>query len=226
MFKITIRYLWQKNPTWIWAKWCITYLLKARAYRAKNLTLRYMASFGGSKLGRYTALYENVQVSNSSLGDYSYVSPDARIINAEIGKFCCIGPEVIIGLGMHPSREFVSLHPAFYSLRHQCGASFADNQYFDEFAPVSIGHDVWIGARAIIPDGVSVGTGAIVAAGAVVVQDVPAYAVVGGVPARVIRYRFSAEQIERLLNFKWWDKGDEWLAGNYKKLHSIDALLE
>ncbi len=94
----------------------------------------------------------------------------------------------------------------FYSTRKQCGATFADRDYFDEQSDISIGNDVWIGARVFLIEGIHVGDGAIVGAGAVVTKDVPAYAVVGGVPAKIIRYRFTQEQIEYLLELQWWDK--------------------
>jgi serine acetyltransferase len=80
---------------------------------------------------------------------------------------------------------------------------------FDEKKPIHIGHDVWIGARVFIRDGVKIGNGAVVAAGSVVVKDVPDYAIVGGVPAKIIRYRFSEEMIAELLNLKWWEWPEE-----------------
>ena len=92
--------------------------------------------------------------------------------------------------------------------------TFSANSYFDEFAPIKIGNDVWVGARAIILDGVTIGDGAIVGAGAVVAKDVPAYAVVGGVPAKVLRYRFEQAEIDLLEQLKWWNKDIDWLRKN------------
>ena len=220
-----IKYLWERNPLRIWIMWSLQYRRNLRKYRHKHLRLRYMADFENTEFGNFNFLYENTRLRNVSLGDYTYVAPYSIVFNAKIGKFCCIGPEVRIGLGMHPTRAFVSSHPAFFSLEKQCGMTFSDAQYFQEHAPITIGHDVWLGSRVTVADGVTIGTGAIVAAGAVVVKDVPPYAVVGGVPARIIRYRFSEEQIAWLLSFEWWNKSDAWLAANYKKLHSIDALM-
>lgn len=133
----------------------------------------------------------------------SYVS-SARISNAKIGRYCSIGFESIIGLGTHPS-TYLSTHPAFYSAAKQSGISFVTESSYSEYQSIDIGNDVWIGARAIVLGGVSIGDGAIVAAGAVVTKDVPPYAIVGGVPARLLRYRFSEEVIEELLDWKWWN---------------------
>jgi tetrahydrodipicolinate N-succinyltransferase len=83
--------------------------------------------------------------------------------------------------------------------------TFADKNSFDEDQTTFIGHDVWIGANAYVKDGVNIGNGAIVAAGSVVTRDVPPFAIVGGVPAKCIRLRFSEEQIDKLLELKWWD---------------------
>jgi len=101
----------------------------------------------------------------------------------------------------------------------QCGKSFVDKTLFQEQLSVDgfackIGNDVWIGTDVLIIGGVTIGDGAIVAAGAVVAHDVPAYAVVGGVPAKIIRYRYDTEKIEQLLKFKWWDKSEQWLKDN------------
>jgi hypothetical protein len=99
----------------------------------------------------------------------------------------------------------VSTSPLFFSTAKQCGTTFADSNCFKEFGNVAIGNDVWIGARVTIKDNIRVGNGAVVAAGAVVVKDVPPYAIVGGVPARIIRFRFEDNIIQQLQKLQWWD---------------------
>lgn len=149
-------------------------------------------------------LHGRAAISNSRLGRFTYIS-SAEVANATIGAFCSIGYKAIIGgLGRHPT-HWASTHPAFFSTRRQANASFADRDQFQETERVVLGNDVWIGAAAIILDGVTVGDGAIVAAGAVVHKDVPPYAIVGGVPAKVIRFRFSEEIRTRLQKSRWWD---------------------
>lgn len=154
---------------------------------------------------------KGVLIHDSVIGRHTYFAK-SKVVRADIGAFTCIGPEAFIGgLGRHPT-NFISTHPIFYSSRRQTGKTFAKKNLIEEIARISIGNDVWIGARAVILDGISVGDGAIIAAGAVVVKDVPPYAVVGGVPAKVIRYRFTEDVIEQLLDWKWWQLPDSVLA--------------
>jgi acetyltransferase-like isoleucine patch superfamily enzyme len=164
----------------------------ARSYASKN------CAFEG-----FNRLSGKSHLANTTLGLMSYVS-SARISNAKIGRFCSIGFEAIIGLGSHPSR-YLSTHPAFYSVGGQSGLSFVSATTFSEYEKIAIGNDVWVGARAIILGGVAIGDGAIIAARTVVAEDVPPFAIVGGVPARVIRYRFPDDVRAELLNWKWWD---------------------
>jgi carbonic anhydrase/acetyltransferase-like protein (isoleucine patch superfamily) len=89
-----------------------------------------------------------------------------------------------------------------------------------------VGNDVWIGVRAAIKDGVTVGDGAVIAAGAVVVEDVSPYAIVGGVPAKLIRFRFPQEIVQFLLNFRWWEQDDDWLRQNWSRFHDVHALMK
>nr|WP_302694185.1 CatB-related O-acetyltransferase [uncultured Prevotella sp.] len=89
-----------------------------------------------------------------------------------------------------------------------------------------MGNDVWIGSSVIILGGVTIGHGAIIAAGAIVNKDVPPYAIVAGVPARIIRYRFNDEQIEKILKDPWWKKSEQWLRERVKDFANIQQYIE
>jgi acetyltransferase-like isoleucine patch superfamily enzyme len=116
----------------------------------------------------------------------------------------------------------------FFSTRKQSGVTFADRDYFNEHAASVIGHDVWIGANVFVKDGTTINHGAIVAAGAVVTNDVPAYAIVGGVPAKIIRFRFKEDEIERLLQSEWWNWSETELQAAQKAFaqEGLDAFFE
>ena len=147
---------------------------------------------------------KGTNISNSKIGRHIY-TVSARICSANIGSFCSIGPEALIdGLAIHPT-NLISTHPIFYSQLKQSSITFASQNYFEENKAVTIGNDVWIGARSLILDGINIGYGVIVAAGALVCDDVPPYAIVGGVPAKIIRYRFSKDIIVEvaMVDSKW-----------------------
>ena len=144
-------------------------------------------------------------ISNSTIGRNTYISENSVLVNCAIGRFCSIASGVRVADGTHPSSVFVSTCPSFFSIRRQNGQSFVNRNKYPEVIQVEgrsaiIRNDVWIGSNAIVRGGVIIGDGAIVAMGAVVTKDVPPYAVVAGVPARVIKYRFNEEQIARLLD--------------------------
>lgn len=154
--------------------------------------------------GKNNIIYDNTTIVNSQVGDYTYIGGSNKIQYAIIGKFCSIGPEVRIGLGIHPT-NLKSTYPGFYTRSEYYRVEKLYDFNGEEYKQVEIGNDVWIGARATILDGVKIGDGAIVAAGAVVAKDVPPYAIVGGVPAKVIKYRFDENRIEELLAEQWWN---------------------
>ena len=173
------------------------------------------------------ALYDGGSFHDCTIGCYSYFASQARVSMAEIGRFCSVGPYLICGHGDHPT-DFASTSPVFFSTGTPCGVTFASLNCFEERKRIRIGHDVWIGARVFIRDGVQVGTGAIIAAGSVVVKDVPDYAIVGGVPAKTIRFRFPREIVDRLLILRWWEWPEEKLrmAQPLFAQNNVESLLD
>jgi len=174
--------------------------------RNKKLSIPFTTTIRNCSFGYHNRIYDKSILCNVLLGDYSYVGGDCRLMNASIGKFCSIGPSVWIGgLPSHPL-ELKSTFPGFYQKDSSYYGVEPEYEYLEpEFKHITIGNDVWIGARAIIMDGVTIGDGAVVATGAVVTKDIPPYAIVGGVPAKIISFRFSEEEIEKLLKSEWWN---------------------
>lgn len=162
---------------------------------------------------------------SGKMGYGSYMCENCHI-TGDIGRFTSIAAEVRSAQGTHPlGSPFATTSPMFYSLRKQTMTTFAKEQRFNELrSPIKIGNDCWIGVRAFIAGGVTVGDGAVILAGAVVTKDVPPYAVVGGVPAKVLKYRFDEDTIAFLLHTKWWDKPIDWLRNNSDLLCDVDRL--
>ncbi|ESY56089.1 MULTISPECIES: CatB-related O-acetyltransferase [unclassified Mesorhizobium] len=127
----------------------------------------------------------------------------------EIGAFCSIAPEVLFVCQANHPTETAST----FGIQDRIGKTKSLYEYLRTKGPIIVGNDVWIGTRAIILAGVTIGDGAVIAAGGVVTKDVPPYAIVGGNPAKLIRYRFSDETIEAMRNIRWWD----WPVGVIKR---------
>ena len=191
----------------------------------KNVLTSFSSSLEGSNyIGDETKLIE------TKVGYASYISENSFFIKTIIGKYCSIGPNVRCVVGKHPSKHFVSTHPIFFSLRKQVGFTFVKEQRFKEFADpivpntnfsIAIGNDVWIGANVGILDGVSIGDGAIIAANALVNKDIEPYTIYGGVPAKPIKKRFEQQDIDFLMQLKWWNQPKDWIEKSSEYFNDI-----
>lgn len=166
------------------------------------------------------------------LGYGSYIGHHSSL-TAKIGRFCSISNHVICNAGIHPFQApFATTSPCFFSLRKQNGATFATQQMLNEIKTTDnegafdceIGNDVWICEGVFINGGIHIADGAVVLAHAVVTKDVPPYAIVGGVPAKIIGYRYDEATIKWLLNVQWWNNPIAWFRAHWSLLCDIDKL--
>ena len=161
---------------------------------------------GDSSFGAYVQIGAGSRIAHSTLGDYSYCDRMCDIANASVGKFANIAAFVRIGPTDHPMAN-ASLHHFLYRSDDYWDDAGRDAAFFAHRRSrrATIGHDTWIGHAAVIKPEVTVGHGAVVAAGAVVTKDVAPYTIVAGNPARPIRPRFGPGVAERMLALAWWD---------------------
>jgi acetyltransferase-like isoleucine patch superfamily enzyme len=173
----------------------------------------------GVDIGKNCVIHSNVVIGqNVTIGEFSYVNTNTMISSGRIGKYCSIASFCQIGMQEHPV-NYLSTSPSIYGKNNIIGLPAL---WDDISSPPEINNDVWIGAQSVIMQGVHIGDGAVIGAGAVVTRDVPPYAIVTGVPAKIRRYRFSDEAIEYLLELKWWDLPIE----NIKTMREIIAAKE
>jgi acetyltransferase-like isoleucine patch superfamily enzyme len=149
-------------------------------------------------------------VGNSIIGKYSYFKPSTSLVGCEIGNFCHIGESCIIGQGSH-GVDNVTTYPLSYHFTKTNNDVSKDDSSDKrrKNAKTQIKNDVYIGESVVIQGGLTIGNGAVIASRAVVTKDVPDYAVVAGIPAKVIKMRFSEEIIESLLKIEWWNWDNE-----------------
>jgi len=180
-------------------------------------------------LGAYCEVGARTRLLDVAMGDYSYVVNDSEITYTTIGKFCSIAAMTRINPGNHPMHRATQAHFTYRASAYFPGE--ADDAKFFEWRKsfrIHIGHDVWIGHGAIVLPGRNIGTGAVIAAGAIVTKEVAPYTIVGGNPARVIKRRFPEAVADRLMQLQWWDWDHETLRRalpDFRKL-DVEAFLE
>ena len=199
--------------------------LRPAARRFPGAVLQYGAEADDKcALAEGVALGPQTKLVDCQVGRYTYFAGYSALARCRIGAFCSLGPHLEAGFGRHPT-HYVSAYPSFYSAHSAGRADFGVVTDFAEHLPITIGNDVWLGAHCLVMDGVTIGDGALVAAGAVVAQDVAPYTLVGGVPARVIRQRFSPEETEFLLALKWWERDLDWIRAHAPLFQDIRQLM-
>ena len=214
-----------KPLLYLWQKWHNGD--KVRFWYSTHIS--YRCRFEGMNMvGKRTDFF-------GALGYGSYVGGDG-LVSAEIGRFTSVGPHCRYINATHAYKSpFATTCPLFFSEKgngNPQGKSFAKKQMIDEFLYYDkgreivnrIGNDCWIGANVTLVGGVEIQDGAVVLANAVVTKDVPPYAIVGGVPAKVIGYRYDKETIDFLKRVQWWNNEPQWFEEHWELLNDINKL--
>lgn len=176
--------------------------------------------------GRYVELGTQCVAEETEIGDYTYLFGSNDVIYSAIGKFNSIATGVRLNPVQHPMRERAAAHHLTYRAAHY-GLGEDDPTILDwrRQRRVVTGNDVWIGHNAVVMGGVTIGDGAVVAAGAVVTHDVRPYEIVGGVPARHLGWRYDEDTIAAMLRIRWWDWSHEELRERLKDINDTAAFV-
>lgn len=196
----------------------------------KKLTYKHVSLFSiwdnESTFTPYTHVLRGSKLTDSHIGKYSRIGINCQLRYADIGNFTAIGKDSVLGLGQHPT-DYLTSHSIFYKKGNWgwhddwiAPVEFEDNKR------IHVGNDVWIGRHCMIMDGVTIGDGVTVAAGAVVTKDIPPFAIVGGVPAKVIKFKFPQEVIDRLEEIQWWNLPDERITEVVDIFHKKNPTIE
>lgn len=205
--------------------------VKSIILKPKGVYISPFAYFNNrSVLEGCNVVHKGAIISSSHIGYGTYIGPDTNLNNSIVGRYCSIAGNVKVVSATHPTSDFVSTSPMFFSTLRQTGKSYCTTDRFNEFLSIDgrtviIGNDVWIGEGVTIKGGIRIGDGAIVAMNACVTKDVPPYAIVGGVPAKIIRYRFNEDQIRKLQLIRWWNKPESWIMKHSEAFNDINLFL-
>jgi acetyltransferase-like isoleucine patch superfamily enzyme len=203
-------------------------LLKYILYKFKfpSARISYSAQVSlNSVLGQGVKVLENCILGSCHIASYTYIGINGRFEKTNVGSFTSVGPDVICGLASHPM-NYVTTYPGFYTKNASGAVWFGSEKDFVDQKNVEIGSDVWIGARCIILGGVKIGHGAVLGAGSIITKDIPPYAIVAGVPAKILKYRFEEPLIVKLLNSEWWSEPKGVLEKVSKYASEPDMFLE
>lgn len=189
-----------------WAYWQLMNRLRDTKVEGGGVSPRAL-------IGKYCIVRRGSEVGHDVvLGDYSYISgPRSYVEAARIGKFCSIARQVVIGVSDHDIAA-VTTHP--FRVSPEYGGLVKRVRSFTQKPPPIIGNDVWIGMNSVIMRGVIIGNGAVVAANSVVTKDIPPYAIFGGIPAKLIKNRFSTEIAQSIQRTEWWNWPPDKLLNN------------
>lgn len=199
-------------------------------FSLKKITHKHVSLFSlwdkKSSFTPYTHVLSGAKLSDSKVGKYSRIGVNVSVTSADIGNFTAIGKDSVLGLGQHPM-NYLTSHSIFYKKGNW---GWHDDWIapieFEDHKRIHIGNDVWIGRHCMVMDGVTIGDGVTVAAGAIVTKDIPPYAIVGGIPAKVIKFKFSQEVIDRLEEIKWWNLPDEKITKVIDLFHKKNPTIE
>jgi len=201
------------------------YHLAVYKYKYPTCAFHSGSIISNTSFDNYNIIFNDVIIDSCNIQAHTYIQKKATIFNADIGKFCSIASYVSIGPGMHKT-DGLSTHPVFYLNNTPLIKKYSKFDLFESSKKTIIGHDVWIGEKAIIIDGITIGNGAIIAAGSVVTKNVQPYSIVGGVPAKLIRMRFDQDTIVKINEAEWWNNSDEWFTENYLLFSNTDQFVK
>lgn len=183
----------------------------------------HIPAIRNSTIDKTSRVCSGSHIYRSSMDRYSYVGNFCTVIDTHIGSFCSIADGCFIGGSKHPL-EWVSSSPVFHEGRNIMGKNFSTHAFEDSLA-TTIGNDVWIGGNSLIRGGITVGDGAVIGMGSIVLSDVEPYGIVAGNPARLIRKRFDDDTIQSLLHTRWWDLNDDELSVLAQDIPHISSFI-